>query len=92
MIAGFRHKGLARLYRHGSTRGVGPDHAKKLRRILSALDAAAVPSDLALPSFRLHPLKGDRAGTWAIWVSANWRVTFRFDGNDVTDVDYVDDH
>lgn len=92
MIVGFRHKGLERLYATGSTRGIHGDHVKKLRRILAALDAAASPADLALPSFRLHRLRGDREGQGSIWVNGNWRVVFRFDGDDVTDVEYVDDH
>jgi proteic killer suppression protein len=92
VIVGFRHKGLQRLHVKGSTRGLHSDHVKKLRRILAALDAAAGPADLALPSFRLHRLKGDREGQWSIWVNGNWRVIFRFDGDDVTDVDYIDYH
>lgn len=47
---------------------------------------------MSLPGFGLHPLKGDRAGRWAVKVSANWRVVFRFDGGDVRDVDLVDYH
>jgi len=45
-----------------------------------------------LPGYRLHPLKGDREGTWAVWVSANWRVTFEFEGSDAVNVDYCDYH
>ncbi len=56
------------------------------------LDAAASPNDLALPGLDLHPLKGDRAGYWAVKVSANWRVVFRFEDGDVVDVDLVDYH
>jgi proteic killer suppression protein len=92
VVVGFRHKGLRQYCGKGSTRGIQHDHAKKLRRILAALDAASRPADLNLPGYDLHPLKGDRAGTWSISVSGNWRVTFRFDGNDVTDVDYEDYH
>lgn len=92
VIVGFRHKGVERLHESGSTRGIRGDHVKKLRRILAALDAASGPADLALPSFRLHARKGSRAGTWSIWVNGNWRITFRFIGHDVTDVDYEDYH
>ena len=53
---------------------------------------AAKPEDMNLPGLRLHPLKGDRAGYWAVKVSANWRVVFRFDGRDVRDVDLTDYH
>lgn len=92
MIVGFRHKGLELLYRTGSTRGVQVAHAAKLRRVLAALDAAATAADLNQPGYKLHPLKGELAGHWSIWVSGNWRVTFRFHGADVELVDYQDYH
>ena len=92
MVVGFRHKGLRTLYETGSPRGINPSHEKKLRNILAALDAAEQPDDLALPSFRLHPLKGALARQWSIWVNGNWRVTFRFTGHDVELVDYQDYH
>ena len=92
MVVGFRHKGLRTLYETGSPRGINPSHEKKLRNILAALDAAEQPDDLALPSFRTHPLKGALAGQWSIWVNGNWRVTFRFTGHDVELVDYQDYH
>lgn len=92
MIVSFRHKGLEQLYRDGSKRGVQAAHVPKLVRILSALDAAQAPADLAIPSFRTHQLKGDLAGLWSIWVNGNWRVTFGFVENDVELVDYQDYH
>lgn len=92
MILSFRHKGLEALYREGSRRGVQPDHAAKLARILSALDVAQTPADLAIPSFRTHELKGDLAGHWSIRVTGNWRVTFRFIGQVVELFDYQDYH
>lgn len=92
MIVSFRHKGLEALYRTGSKRGVQSHHVPKLCRILSALDVAQNPADLAIPSFRTHPLKGDQAGRYSIWVNGNWRVTFRFIESDVELVDYEDYH
>lgn len=92
MIVSFRHKGLERLYRDGSKRGVQPAHVNKLRRILSVLDVAQKPEDLTIPSFKAHPLKGDMAGYWSVWVNGNWRVTFRFLGADVELIDYEDYH
>jgi proteic killer suppression protein len=59
---------------------------------LARLDIATTPQDLNLPGYRLHPLKGDLKGFWAVTVQANWRVTFRLSGGDVLDVDYVDYH
>lgn len=92
MIAGFRHKGLEVFYRTGSMRGIQAAHANKLSRILGLLDVAQGPKDMNLPSFRLHPLKGELAGHWSVWVNGNWRVTFRFVGADAELVDYQDYH
>jgi toxin HigB-1 len=92
VIVSFRHKGLEALYRGGSKKGVRPDHVDKLLRVLSALDIAESVEDLSVPAFRTHPLKGRLAGYWSIWVSGNWRVTFRFVDTDVELVDYKDYH
>ena len=92
VIVGFRHKGLERRYRDGSKKGAQAAHGPKLLRILSALDVAQAPDDLAIPSFRTHLLKGDLAGHRSIWVNGNWRVTFRFLENDVELVDYQEYH
>lgn len=92
VIVSFRHKGLEALYETNSTKGVQAEHAPKLRRILSAIDVAVAPSDLEIPGFRLHPLKGRLRGHWSIWVSGNWRVTFRFIDSDIELVDYLDYH
>jgi proteic killer suppression protein len=92
MIKRIRHKGLDRFFRIGETRGINVKHAAWLRILLTALDVASVPDDMNLPGTNLHPLKGDLKGYWAVWVSSNWRVIFRFEGTDVTDVDLVDYH
>ena len=92
MILSIRHKGLRKLYDQNDSRGVSSEHAPKLRDILARLDAATVPTDLDLPGFRLHPLKGELKGFWAVTVRANWRVIFRFADQNAADVDYVDYH
>jgi proteic killer suppression protein len=92
MIESIRHKGLRRLYEDDDRRGVTADHAVKLRDILARLDAASSELDMDLPGFRLHALKGELKGYWAVTVRANWRVIFRFAHGDVLDVDYVDYH
>jgi len=92
LILTIRHKGLKLLYEKDDSRRVNPEHVDKLRNILARLDAAQEPDDMDLPGFRLHRLMGERTGTWFITVRANWRVTFRFDGEDVADVDYEDYH
>ena len=92
MIRAIRHKGLKCLYEDDDPRGVMTEHAEKLRDILVRLDAAGTAADMDLPGFRLHALKGEWKGFWAVTVRANWRVIFRFADGDALDVDYVDYH
>ena len=92
MIKSFRHKGLKRLFETGERRGVTPDLADRLRRQLDVLNRARSTRDMNLPGYRLHQLKGNRAGTWSVTVSGNWRVTFIFEGEDASDVDLEDYH
>lgn len=92
MIRGFKHKGLAKFFETGSKAGVQAQHAERLRLILGRLSAATAPGDMALPGLDLHPLKGERKGTWAVSVSGNWRLTFKFVGKDADSVDYEDYH
>ena len=88
VIRSIRHKGLKRLHEDDDPRGVPSEHAEKLRDILARLDAAGEISDMDLPGFRLHPLKGELKGLWAVTVRSNWRVIFRITDRDVLDVDY----
>ena len=92
MIRTIRHKGLKRLFEHDDPRGVTSDHVGKLRDILATLHAALTVAHMELPAFRLHPLKGQMKGFWAVTVRANWRVIFRFAEGHAEDVDYVDYH
>jgi len=92
MIGSFRHKGLKALYEGKRSAKVVRSHVPKLERILSALDEATGPHEMDIPGFRLHPLKGRGKGFFSVWVSGNWRVTFRFEGVDAVDVNYVDYH
>ena len=92
MILGFQHRGLRRLNEDDDRRGLNQEHVAKIRRILFALERAARPEDLDFPGFRLHPLKGELAGYWSITIRANWRIVFRFEGQDVTDIDCRDYH
>lgn len=92
MIRSIRHKGLKRLYEDDDHRGVVSQHADRLRDILVRLDASSTVADMDLAGFRLHPLKGEMKGFWAVTVRANWRVIFRFADGDAFDVDYLDYH
>jgi proteic killer suppression protein len=92
MIRSIRHKGLKRLYEDDDRRGVISQHAQKVRDILARLDTAIAVRDMDLPGFRLHPLRGEFEGFWAVTIRANWRVIFRFEEGDALDLDYVDYH
>jgi len=92
MIRSIRHRGLRRIYEDNDPRGVTAEHTVKLRDILARLDAAHVVTDMDLPGFRLHPLRGNLRGYWAVTVRANWRVIFRFADGEASEVDYVDYH
>ncbi len=92
MIKSFRHKGLHRFYETGSTAKIQAAHKKRLRLQLIALDTAVKIEDMDVPGFRLHPLKGDRKGLWAILVSGNWRITFEFRDGNAYVLNYEDYH
>ena len=80
------------MYERGDPSRVRADQADRIALALADLDDARKPSDLDLPGYRLHPLKGDRNGFWRISISGNWRIVFRFDDGDVYDVELVDYH
>ena len=92
MVRKIRHKGLRKFYKTGSLQGIVPSHAARLRVIPARLDASRSPQDMKLPGLGLHGLTGNYAGFWAVSVSGNWRVVFRFEDNEPTDVDYLDYH
>ncbi|OGQ81707.1 MAG: peptidase [Deltaproteobacteria bacterium RIFCSPLOWO2_12_FULL_60_19] len=92
MIKSFRHKGLQKFFFDGTKQGIQPKHAEKLADILDLLDAAGETRDMNFPGSDLHPLKGDLRGFWSVKVSGNWRIIFRFENGDASDVDYVDYH
>lgn len=92
MIKSFKHKGLQRLYETGNAAGVQTEHQKRLRMQLTALDTAQTIDDMDIPGFRLHPLKGDRKGQWAVTVNRNWRLVFKFVDGNASAVDYEDYH
>lgn len=92
MIKSFKHKGLEQFYKTGSTKGIQTVHAKKLKMLLSILNAMSTTEDLKLPSLAFHKLKGDMKNLYAITVQANWRLTFEFDNENVYILDYTDYH
>ncbi len=92
MIKSFRQKGIERFFKTGSKAGIQAAHAQRLRLQLARLEQATGPGDMSLPAWKLHPLKGDKAGHWSVWVDKNWRLTFTFEGEDAILVDYQDYH
>jgi proteic killer suppression protein len=92
MIKSFRHNGLRKLFETGSTSGVQASHTNRLRMQLTALDTAQASEDMDIPGFRLHSLKGQMRGRWAITVNGNWRLTFEFQDGNAYVLDYEDYH
>jgi proteic killer suppression protein len=92
MIRSFKHRGLKRLYERGDRSGIRPDLLDIVEDILARLDKADILQAMNLPGYRMHSLKGDLKGLWAVTVRANWRIIFRFEGNDAFDVELIDYH
>jgi proteic killer suppression protein len=92
VIKSFRHKGVQRFFETGSKAGIQPKHAAKLATRLDLLDTIEGPEEMSVRAWRLHPLKGELAGHWAVMVSGNWRLTFAFEDKDAVLVDYQDYH
>ena len=92
MIGSIKHRGLAALYYDDQTKGLKQSLVKRLRQILALRATAQVLEDMNVPGLKLHPLKGDLAGFYSISVSGNWRVIFRFESGEATDIDLIDYH
>ena len=92
MIMTFRHKGLDQFFHTGSKAGIQPEHASRLRLQLTRLDVSKCPDDMGAPGWKLHQLKGDLSDFWSVRVDGNMRMVFRFEGEHVFDVDYLDYH
>lgn len=93
MIKSFRHKGLKAFFEEGSMAGIQAVHAQRLRAMLNRLNETTNVQGMNLPGWGLHPLKGrEFKGHYSVWVSGNWRMTFKFEGIDAVLVDYQDYH
>lgn len=92
VIRNFRHRGLERFFNRSDYKGIPAQFAPRLERMLDRLDAAAKPQDMNLPGYKFHTLKGERKGFYSVWVSGNWRLTFRFEGENAVDVQLEDYH
>ena len=93
-IGSFAHRGVEEIFLRGRSKRIGHEYRKRMTLLLDALDGATCARDLeGVDGF--HPLRGDRAGTYAMKVSGNWRLTFRFENGDagaILDVDFEDYH
>lgn len=92
MIKSIKTKAIKRLYDEDDRSKLPSDMVERIKNILFSIDNANSLDDLSLPSYKLHPLKGDRAGQWSITVRANWRIVFKFEGGNAYDVEYIDYH
>jgi proteic killer suppression protein len=92
VIKSFLHKGIEKFFRTKSKAGIQAAHADRINRQLAALDAATKPEQMNLPGWDFHQLTGKDKGTWSVSVNGNWRITFKFEGEDAVLVDYLDYH
>lgn len=92
MIKTFKHKGLREVFEKGRSKQVAADFTKRLVRQMDVLNQAQNVTDINLPGYDLHELKGERDGTWSVKVNGNWRLTFTFIGGDAFDIDLEDYH
>jgi proteic killer suppression protein len=92
VIRSFRHAGLEKFFKTGSKAGIQPAHAARLARQLVVLNRAVSAATMNAPGWNLHQLQGELAGHWSVKVNGNWRMTFRFEGEDAVLVDYRDYH
>jgi toxin HigB-1 len=92
MIKSFRHSGIEAFFKTGSKAGIQPKHAKKLGLQMAVLNEAKKESDMNLPGWDWHPLKGQSAGRWSVSVNGNWRLTYGFENGDAILINYEDYH
>ena len=92
-LRSFRNKLLRRFYEDGTTKGLAPGSAKKLRAMFAVLDRMKAVEELKeWPLWQVHTLTGDRKGTWSMNITRNWRLTFRIEADEIVDIDLEDYH
>lgn len=92
MIKSFKSKGLKLFWETGNARKLAVPNTDRITRILAALDAAKLPADMNVPGWRWHPLGKMGLGRYAVEASANYRITFAWNGADAVDIDLEDYH
>lgn len=83
---------MKRYFEEGNSKSLPAQHINKIQAVLAVLDTVSDVSYINIPGGRLHRLKGERRGYWSLTISRNWRITFEFDGENVTNLDYEDYH
>lgn len=93
-IESIRHKALRTFAETGKPKGLPGDLVERVRGMLAFLAAVEGPDELVVPpNYGAHPMKGDRAGTWSLTLTRNWRMTFRInDALAIEDLDLEDYH
>ncbi len=92
-VVSIKHKGLRDYFLRGNARGLNQQQIPRIRTIQFALQAAPDTTTLkGPPGWRIHQLRGDRAGEWSISVSGNWRLTFKIVDGAITDLNLEDYH
>lgn len=94
MINSFSHKGLEKFFEKGDESGLPASQIVKIRSILSQLSQISNPGEMNFPGSDFHPLKGNRKGEYAVKVTANYRIVFKFNKKEGSafDVNYEDYH
>lgn len=93
MIETIAHKGLRLLWEKNNSSKLPAEQIEKIKRILSVLNTAKTLDLIkAIPGYRLHQLSGDLKGYWAVWVTGNFRIVFRFEEGNVYEINYIDYH
>ncbi len=92
VIKTFFHRGLERFFRDDNMRGINAQQSVRIQRLLDRLDVVPVAEDMNIPGWGFHELKGGRKGNYAVKVSGNWCITFRFEAGDALDVNLEDYH
>ena len=92
-LRSFRHKLLRRFYEESVTKGLPPGSVEKLRAMFAVLDRMKDAEELKVwPLWNVHKLTGDRKGTWSLYVTRNWRLTFHIKADEIVDLDLEDYH
>ena len=92
MIKNFKHKALAHFFRRNIKKGLDVKDLPKISRILDRLDAATLPTDMNIPGWNFHELKGNRKCVWSVAVRKNWKITFSYINGEALDVNLEDYH